>query len=162
MINRLIYWKRIFSTYILGGKNNLSFWHGEPRINDLAVVEDGENARLFLPRRSSLSQCTFVQIRHRQKSVPKVCQSGLKLCQKCVKVVSELCQNCVKTVIVGASHAKIMSTACQNCTKVVPKLCQNCVKAMATAYQRCAKVVPKLCQNCAKYLPNYVKVMSKL
>ena len=33
MINRLIYWKRIFSTYILRGKNNLSFWHGEPQIN---------------------------------------------------------------------------------------------------------------------------------
>ena len=36
MINRLIYWKRIFSTYILRGKNNLSFWHGEPKVNDLA------------------------------------------------------------------------------------------------------------------------------
>ena len=36
MISRFIYWKRIFSTYILRGKNNLSFWHGEPEINDLA------------------------------------------------------------------------------------------------------------------------------
>ncbi len=36
MINKLIYWKRIFSTYILGGKSNLSFWHGEPEVNDLA------------------------------------------------------------------------------------------------------------------------------
>jgi hypothetical protein len=34
MINRLIYWKRIFSTYILRGKNNLSFWHGEPLLNE--------------------------------------------------------------------------------------------------------------------------------
>jgi len=40
MINRLIYWKRIFSTYILGGENNLSFWHGEPRINDLAKYDE--------------------------------------------------------------------------------------------------------------------------
>ena len=36
MINRLRYWQRIFSTYILGGKSNLSFWHGEPEVNDLA------------------------------------------------------------------------------------------------------------------------------
>ena len=36
MINKLRYWKRIFSTYILGGKNNLSFWHGKPEVNNLA------------------------------------------------------------------------------------------------------------------------------
>lgn len=36
MIKKLQYWQRIFSTYILGGKNNLSFWHGDPEINDLA------------------------------------------------------------------------------------------------------------------------------
>ncbi len=36
MLKKLRYWKRIFSTYLLGGKSNLSFWHGEPEINDLA------------------------------------------------------------------------------------------------------------------------------
>ena len=36
MISRLRYWQRIFTTYILGGKNNLSFWHGEPTINGFA------------------------------------------------------------------------------------------------------------------------------
>ncbi len=36
MINKLKYWKRIFSTYILGGKSNLSFWHGEPQVNNQA------------------------------------------------------------------------------------------------------------------------------
>lgn len=36
MIKKLLYWKRIFSTYVLRGKNNLSFWHGEPSINESA------------------------------------------------------------------------------------------------------------------------------
>ena len=36
MINKIIYWKRIFSTYVLKGKNNLSFWHGEPEVNKSA------------------------------------------------------------------------------------------------------------------------------
>ena len=40
MINKLRYWKRIFSTYILGGKNNLSFWHGDPSVNELANYSD--------------------------------------------------------------------------------------------------------------------------
>lgn len=39
MINRLRYWKRIFSTYLMGGKSNLSFWHGEPEMNDLAKYD---------------------------------------------------------------------------------------------------------------------------
>tara|TARA_B100000965_G_scaffold138450_1_gene115259 strand:- start:6859 stop:7836 length:978 start_codon:yes stop_codon:yes gene_type:complete len=39
MINRLRYWQRIFSTYMLGGKSNLSFWHGEPTVNDLAKYD---------------------------------------------------------------------------------------------------------------------------
>ncbi len=33
MLNKILYWKRIFSTYVLKGKNNLTFWHGEPEIN---------------------------------------------------------------------------------------------------------------------------------
>ena len=33
MINKLKYWNRIFSTYFIKGKSNLSFWHGEPEIN---------------------------------------------------------------------------------------------------------------------------------
>jgi len=36
MIKKLTYWQRIFSTYVLKGKNNLSFWHGAPEMNDLA------------------------------------------------------------------------------------------------------------------------------
>lgn len=36
MVKKLRYWKRIFSTYLLGGKSNLSFWHSEPEVNDLA------------------------------------------------------------------------------------------------------------------------------
>lgn len=40
MINRFKYWKRIFSTYLVGGNNNLSFWHGNPQINDLANYDD--------------------------------------------------------------------------------------------------------------------------
>lgn len=40
MLNRLKYWKRIFSTYILKGKNNLSFWHGEPSINENSNFND--------------------------------------------------------------------------------------------------------------------------
>ena len=36
MINRLIYWKRIISTYLIQGKSNLSFWHGTPKINNSA------------------------------------------------------------------------------------------------------------------------------
>ncbi|RPG19019.1 MAG: hypothetical protein CBC84_001155 [Pelagibacteraceae bacterium TMED124] len=40
MINRLRYWKRIFSTYLFGGKSNLSFWHGDPEINDLAKYNE--------------------------------------------------------------------------------------------------------------------------
>ena len=30
---KIQYWKRIISTYLLNGKSNLSFWHGEPEIN---------------------------------------------------------------------------------------------------------------------------------
>ena len=33
MFNKIIYWKRIFSTYIIKNKSNLSFWHGNPIIN---------------------------------------------------------------------------------------------------------------------------------
>jgi len=40
MIKKLSYWKRIFSTYVLRGKNNLSFWHGEPSVNELANYSD--------------------------------------------------------------------------------------------------------------------------
>jgi len=40
MTNRLRYWQRIFLTYILGGKSNLSFWHGEPTVNDLAKYDE--------------------------------------------------------------------------------------------------------------------------
>ena len=40
MISRLRYWQRIFSTYIVGGKSNLSFWHGEPTINELARYDE--------------------------------------------------------------------------------------------------------------------------
>ena len=40
MIDRLRYWRRIFSTYILGGKSNLSFWHGKPTANDLAKYDE--------------------------------------------------------------------------------------------------------------------------
>ncbi len=36
MINRLIYWKRIFSTYLIQRKSNLSFWHGTPEMNNNA------------------------------------------------------------------------------------------------------------------------------
>ncbi len=34
MIKKLFYWQRIFITYLFRGKNNLSFWHGEPYINN--------------------------------------------------------------------------------------------------------------------------------
>ena len=34
MIKRIIYWKRIFSTYFLKNKSNLSFWHGVPEVNN--------------------------------------------------------------------------------------------------------------------------------
>ena len=33
IINKLKYWKRIFVTYLISGKSNLSFWHGTPEIN---------------------------------------------------------------------------------------------------------------------------------
>ena len=33
MFNRIIYWKRIFSSYFLQSKSNLSFWHGSPEVN---------------------------------------------------------------------------------------------------------------------------------
>ncbi len=36
MINRIKYWMRIFSTYLIKGKSNLSFWHGIPKINNNA------------------------------------------------------------------------------------------------------------------------------
>ena len=34
LIKKITYWSRIFSTYVFRGKNNLSFWHGEPAINN--------------------------------------------------------------------------------------------------------------------------------
>ena len=40
MTNRLRYWQRLFLTYILGGKSNLSFWHGVPTVNDLAKYDE--------------------------------------------------------------------------------------------------------------------------
>jgi heparosan-N-sulfate-glucuronate 5-epimerase len=39
MINRLRYWKRIFSTYFISGKSNLTFWHGNPQVNHLAQYD---------------------------------------------------------------------------------------------------------------------------
>jgi len=40
MINRLIYWKRIFSAYVFNKeKSNLSFWHGTPEINEKATYD---------------------------------------------------------------------------------------------------------------------------
>ncbi len=33
MFSRIIYWKRIFSSYFLQSKSNLSFWHGVPEVN---------------------------------------------------------------------------------------------------------------------------------
>tara|TARA_B100001175_G_scaffold309203_1_gene310583 strand:- start:4071 stop:5051 length:981 start_codon:yes stop_codon:yes gene_type:complete len=38
MINRVLYWKRILSTYLFNKNNsNLSFWHGEPEVNENAT-----------------------------------------------------------------------------------------------------------------------------
>ncbi len=34
MFNKIRYWNRILYTYLLGTKNNLSFWHGEPELNN--------------------------------------------------------------------------------------------------------------------------------
>jgi len=36
VIKKLFYWKRIFSTYLIQNKSNLSFWHGEPVVNQYA------------------------------------------------------------------------------------------------------------------------------
>tara|TARA_B100000963_G_scaffold336348_1_gene331304 strand:+ start:168 stop:1145 length:978 start_codon:yes stop_codon:yes gene_type:complete len=48
MVNRLRYWKRIFSTYLLRGNSNLSFWHGNPEINDQAKYNElGQYYMLF-------------------------------------------------------------------------------------------------------------------
>jgi len=33
MYKRIVYWKRIFSSYFLQSKSNLSFWHGIPQVN---------------------------------------------------------------------------------------------------------------------------------
>lgn len=34
MFNKIQYWHRIIYTYLLGSRNNISFWHGEPELND--------------------------------------------------------------------------------------------------------------------------------
>ena len=39
MIKRLLYWKRIFSTYFISSKSNLTFWHGSPEINSQAKYD---------------------------------------------------------------------------------------------------------------------------
>lgn len=40
MINRFTYWKRILSTYLFNKNNsNLSFWHGEPEVNENATYD---------------------------------------------------------------------------------------------------------------------------
>ena len=39
MINKFKYWNRILFTYLIKDKSNLSFWHGEPSINDKAVIK---------------------------------------------------------------------------------------------------------------------------
>jgi len=36
MIKKFVYWKRIFSTYLIHNKSNLSFWHGDPQVNQSA------------------------------------------------------------------------------------------------------------------------------
>ena len=48
MIKKLVYWKRIFSTYLLQNKSNLSFWHGTPKLNKLVNYNElGQYYMLF-------------------------------------------------------------------------------------------------------------------
>lgn len=35
MLNRLLYWRRIFSAYVIGKTSQLTFWHEEPKINNM-------------------------------------------------------------------------------------------------------------------------------
>ena len=38
MFHRARYWQRIFSAYVFGSSSHLSFWHGDPRINEQASL----------------------------------------------------------------------------------------------------------------------------
>ena len=36
MNEKINYWKRILATYLIKSESNLSFWHGDPKINQKA------------------------------------------------------------------------------------------------------------------------------
>jgi hypothetical protein len=49
--NRLRYYRRVFSAYLTGNRSHLTFWHGEPRVNDQCEPDRlGQYYMLFLAK----------------------------------------------------------------------------------------------------------------
>ncbi len=62
-MKKLQYWNRIFSAYILGNTSQLTFWHGEPKINPNIETDSlGQYYMLFHNKAKYQGQCDGIGI----------------------------------------------------------------------------------------------------